>query len=74
MNKLVLSLLFCACASVPPPPPARVLCWVEADMRAEDRVTKECRAIDPAAGVTFAMCAAHDDIMEQLKKEQEACK
>lgn len=53
-------------------PPARALCYANADQAAQSRVDRECRVGD--AGVAFAECPAHDEIMAQLKKDQEACK
>ena len=61
--------LACGAAQVPP---GRALCYAAADMRAQARVDAECRIGD--AGVSFSECPAHDEIMSQLQREQEACK
>lgn len=64
-----LAVLGCSAAQLPPPP--RALCYAAADVRAQKRVDTECRIGD--AGVPFAECPAHDDIMAQLKRDQEEC-
>lgn len=66
----VLVALGCSAAQLPPAP--RVICYAAADVRAQKRVDAECRIGD--AGVPFAECPAHDDIMAQLKRDQEECK
>lgn len=66
-----LSLVLGACSAAQLPPPPRVLCYAAADVRAQKRVDTECRIGD--AGVSFAECPAHDDIMAQLKRDQEEC-
>lgn len=67
---LLFSGLFGCSAALPPP--ARALCYAAADLRAQSRVDHECRLGD--AGVAFAECPAHDEIMDELKAAQESCK
>jgi len=55
------------------PPPSRALCYAVADARAQERVDAECRVGD-AGAVLFAECPAHDEIMAELQRAQEACK
>ena len=68
---LVSCLLGCSAALPAVPGPDRALCYAEADRAAQKRVDKECRLGD--AGVPFAECPAHDEIMAQLQADQEAC-
>ena len=66
-------LAHCGCAAANlVPPPARALCYAAADLRAQARVDAECRIGD--AGVAFAECPAHDEIMDELASAQRACK
>jgi hypothetical protein len=51
--------------------PSRGLCYAAADQAAQARVDQECAVGD--AGVPFAECPAHDEIMAQLQAAQEAC-
>ena len=69
---LALCALAGAACSAALPPPSRTLCYAAADLRAQERVDRECRIGD--AGVSFAECPAHDDIMAQLKRDQEGCR
>lgn len=68
---LVLVALCAACSAAVAPPPSRALCYALADLRAQARVDRECRAGD--AGTDISTCATHDDILAQLQREQEAC-
>lgn len=69
MRVAVLLVLVCGCSSALPPLPAdRALCYAVADRRAQARVDAEC-----GGGVSFAECPAHDDIMAELQRSQEAC-
>lgn len=70
MRALVV-LALCGCGAALPPP-SRALCYAAADQRAQARVDHECRIGD--AGVAFAECPAHDDIMAQLAADQQECK
>ncbi len=53
-------------------PPARALCYVAADAQAQQRVDAECSIGD--AGVPFAECPAHDDILADLRAALKECK
>ncbi len=72
MRALVAAALLCACSAAIAPPPSRALCYAMADLHAQARVDRECRIGD--AGVDIASCPAHDEILAQLQKDQEACK
>jgi hypothetical protein len=72
MRRAVILAALCGCSAAQLPPPARALCYAAADQRAQVRVNAECSIAD--AGVAFAECPAHDEIMTQLQLEQEACK
>lgn len=64
--------LSAGCAAAPGlPGPRRALCYAQADGAAQSRVDAECRIGD--AGVDFAECPAHDEILDQLQRDQESC-
>lgn len=65
--KATLFVLLAACSSAATPSPELVSCELAADRNLQARVDKECR------GIPLSSCPAHDDIMKQLKAEQEAC-
>ncbi|MES2384531.1 MAG: hypothetical protein V4593_08275 [Pseudomonadota bacterium] len=65
------ALALCGCGAALPPP-SRAACYAIADVRAQYRVDAECSLGD--AGVPFAECPAHDDILASLQRDQEACK
>ena len=52
-------------------PPSRAACYFVADQHAQARVDHECRIGD--AGVSFAECPAHDEIMAELAAAQKNC-
>jgi hypothetical protein len=58
----------CGAATIPP---VRAVCYAAADIRAQERVDTECKLGDTF--VPFAECPAHDDIMAELQRNQEAC-
>lgn len=70
MRVTVLAILLCGCGAALPPP-SRALCYANADQKAQRAVDKECRIGD--AGVKFSECPSHDEIMAQLRRDQEAC-
>ncbi len=69
---LCAALMACSAALSAVPPPSRAVCYALADQRAQARVDAKCRVGD--AGVPFQECPAATDILEQLQREQEACK
>lgn len=73
MRALACLALLCGCGAAAQalPPPDRAFCYAVADVNAQRRVDLECSKLDGVA--SFAECPAHDDIMAQLKRDQEAC-
>jgi len=63
---VLVSLASLACGMTATQVAARGRCYEQAEAEAQARVDRECAE-------SFARCASRDDIMAELRREQEAC-